>query len=278
MMMEDGFRPATALPGKTRSTIERTEGERTIYHPVSEPPTPDAPLFFLDYDGTLAPIVDDPTEAHPHPDVPALLPELAARHPVWIVTGRDLADVESFFERAELLDLRLPAIGLHGMKEGVLGAGAESLASEEAVQALARMRRALPPLEGVEVEDKGHAFAVHYRAAPDVDEVLAQLRDWASGMPPALAAIWGKKVVELRPQGLTKGTAVRRVVDEHPGRVPVYLGDDTTDEDAFEELADEAADGRAVTVRVGGGATAARYRLENPAAVAGYLRQYVEEA
>lgn len=258
--------PATSVKEKP-STIKRT--------PVSEPPTTDAPLFFLDYDGTLAPIVDDPTEAHPHPEVPALLRELAARHPVWIVTGRYLADVETFFKKAELLDLRLPAIGLHGMQEGVLGAEAESLASEEAVEALGQMRRALPTIEGVEVEDKGDAFAVHYRAAPDEDDALAQLRDWADEMPAALEAIWGKKVVELRPQGLTKGIAVRRVAERHPGKAPVYLGDDTTDEDAFEELT-ETDD--AVTIRVGEGATAARYRLDGPAAVARYLRQYVEGA
>ena len=244
------------------------EGERTIY----DPPTPQSPLFFLDYDGTLAPIVEDPTEAHPHPDVPALLRELAARHPVWIVTGRHLQSIETFFEAAGLLDLRLPAIGLHGTQEGVIGEGAESLASEEATRALAEMRAALPEREGVEVEDKDDAFAVHYRAAPDEDETLDALRDWADERPASLDAVWGKKVVELRPRGLTKGTAVRRVLERHPGTTPVYLGDDTTDEDAFEEL--EHTDG-AVTVRVGGGETRARYRLDGPDEVAHYLRMHV---
>ena len=261
----------------------KPSSERTIHHranavnepTTASPPVVEVPLFFLDYDGTLAPIVDDPAEAHPHPDVPALLRKLAAQHPVWIVTGRHACAVERFFEKAELLDLRLPVIGLHGMQEGVLGERAGTLASDEAVRALAEMRQSLPALEGVKVEDKGEAFAVHYRAASkkaDEDDVLAQLRDWAEAMPAALEAVWGKKVVELRPQGLTKGTAVRRVADNHPGRTPVYLGDDTTDEDAFEELA--ATEG-AVTVRVGGGATAARYRLGSPAEVARYLRRYV---
>jgi trehalose 6-phosphate phosphatase len=239
---------------------------------MSDPPTTKAPLFFLDYDGTLAPIVEDPTEAHPHPDVPELLRALAARHPVWIVTGRHLKSIETFFDAAGLLDLRLPAIGLHGTQEGVLGDGVESLASDEAVDALAQMRRALPSIEGVRVESKEDAFAVHYRAAPDEDDALDALRDWADEMPAALEAVWGKKVVELRPRGLTKGTAVRRVLERHPGKTPVYLGDDTTDEDAFEEL--ERTDG-AVTVRVGGGETRARYRLGGPGDVARYLRTYV---
>jgi trehalose 6-phosphate phosphatase len=241
----------------------------------SAPPLAEDPLFFLDYDGTLAPIVDDPAEAHPHPEVPALLRALAERQPVWIVTGRDLESIETFFEAAGLLDLDLPAIGLHGTQEGVLGAAGDpqSLASTDALRALAGMRRSLPDLEGVKVEDKGDAFAVHYRAAPDEEAALDRLRVWAAEMPDTLDAVWGKKVVELRPQGLTKGTAVRRVADQHPGCTPVYLGDDTTDEDAFEELA--GTDG-AITARVGGGATAARYRLAGPAEVARYLRRYVE--
>ena len=242
--------------------------------PTSEPPVVQHPLFFLDYDGTLAPIVDDPSAAHPHPDVPDLLEALVARHPVWIVSGRYLRDVETFFEAAGLLGLKLPAIGLHGMQEGVLGQEATSLASEEAVRALSDMRQRLPDIEGVEVEDKGDAFAVHYRAAEDEADTLNQLHDWADEMPSQLEAVWGKKVVELRPRGLTKGTAVRRVIDQHPDETPVYLGDDTTDEDAFEEL--EHTEG-AVTVRVGGGETAAHYRLSDPEAVVHYLRKYVAD-
>ena len=242
---------------------------------MSDPPVVQNPLFFLDYDGTLAPIVDDPTAAHPHADVPALLEQLAEHHPVWIVTGRYLDDLETFFEKADLLDLELPAIGLHGTQEGVLGGEVESLASEEAVQALSKMRRALPDIEDVEVEDKGDAFAVHYRAVNDEareSDALEQLRDWVDQLPAVLEAIWGKKVVELRPRGLTKGTAVRRILERHPDTTPVYLGDDTTDEDAFEEL--EHTEG-AVTIRVGEGETAAHYHLDDPEDVVHYLRMYV---
>jgi trehalose 6-phosphate phosphatase len=92
-------------------------------------------------------------------------------------------------------------------------------------------------------------------------------------MPKMLDAIWGKKVVELRPEGLTKGTAVRRIAEQHPDRVPVYLGDDTTDEDAFAALQD--LDREAVTVRIGSADTKADYRLAGPDTVVDYLRQYV---
>lgn len=231
--------------------------------PDTAPPVAENPLFFLDYDGTLAPIVDDPAAAHPHPDVPALLKKLEARYPLWIITGRHMRDLTSF------LDLPLRVVGLHGAQEGIIGGEPESLMSDETVEALARLRRSVPDVEGLRVEDKEHAFAVHYRAA-DEAEAHHRLKTWTDDLPDGLEDIWGKKVVELRAEGLDKGAAVTRIAAEHPEHTPVYLGDDTTDEDAFKALGDDA-----ITVRVGGGETAARYRLNGPDEVVEYLQRYV---
>lgn len=227
------------------------------------PPRPASPLFFLDYDGTLAPIVADPAEAYPHPEVPALLERLAARHPLYVITGRHLEAV------AALLPLSLPAIGLHGAQEGRLGEPPRALLTAEAAEALARMREAVPKHEGLWLEPKGPSFAVHYRHAEDEAAALEALRAWAEGAPEALEAIWGKQVLELRARGTSKGAAVRRLAEAHPGRTPVYLGDDVTDEDAFAALGAEA-----VTVKVGGGETAARYRLPDVEAVVAYLQGF----
>ena len=231
------------------------------------PPVVDHPLFFLDYDGTLAPIVDDPEAAVPHPDVPALLRRLEAQFPVWIVTGRDLRALSSF------LDQPLNAIGLHGAQEGTVGGEVKHLMSDEAAQALRALRQSIPSVDGLDVEEKDQAFAVHYRSVVDEDEALDRLSTWLDAMPSMLDAIWGKKVVEVRPENLTKGTAVRRIANEHPDHTPVYLGDDTTDEDAFEALL--AMDRDAVTVRIGDEETRADYRLAGPDEVVEYLRQYV---
>jgi trehalose 6-phosphate phosphatase len=114
---------------------------------------------------------------------------------------------------------------------------------------------------------------VHYREVDDEGETRERLSSWLDAMPEILDAIWGKKVVELRPEGLTKGTAVRRIAEEHPDHTPVYLGDDTTDEDAFAALQDMERD--AVTVRIGEDETQADYRLAGPDAVVEYLQQYV---
>jgi len=231
------------------------------------PPVVDRPLFFLDYDGTLAPIVDDPDEAFPHPDVPELLQQLEERSPVWIVTGRDLRALSRFLDRP------YNAIGLHGAQQGTVGGEVERLMPDEAVEALSRLRTSVPSVDGLRVEEKDQSFAVHYREVEREEEAQERLRSWLETMPEMLDAIWGKKVVELRPEGLTKGTAVRRIASQHPDRTPVYLGDDTTDEDAFAALQDLDRD--AVTVRIGDADTRAKYRLAGPDEVVAYLRQYV---
>lgn len=225
------------------------------------------PLFFLDYDGTLAPIVEDPAEAHPHPEVEAVMAGLAARHPVYIVTGRYLRDLSTFFRHP------FQAVGLHGMQEGRVGGEVRLNVPEAARAAIARMRETLPPLEGLVIEDKGPTFAVHYRRVADEAAARAALRDWMAGMPDVLDPIWGKKVVEVRPRGIHKGVAVRRLADAHPGRTPLYLGDDVTDEDAFDALSEDG-----ITVKVGEGETRARYRLDDVEDVVAYLKKYLTGA
>jgi len=231
------------------------------------PPVVEHPLFFLDYDGTLAPIVDHPDAAVPHPEAPALLRDLDAQHPLWIVTGRDLQALSSFLDRP------YSAIGLHGAQEGIVGRDAHSLMSDEAAEALRRLRESVPSVDGLRVEDKERSFAVHYREDPDGPGAREHLRNWLADLPEVLDAIWGKKVVELRPDGLTKGTAVRRIAAQHPDHVPVYIGDDVTDEDAFAAL--HEMDREAVTIKVGPGDTRADARLDDPEAVMAYLRRYV---
>ncbi|HHP7237106.1 trehalose-phosphatase [Longibacter sp.] len=232
------------------------------------PPTVEAPLFFLDYDGTLAPIVEDPDQAMPHPAIPPILEVLDNAYPVWIVTGRDIAQLSSFIDRP------LRAIGLHGAQSGVIGREVEYLVSDEAADAIASLRASLPSLDGIRVEDKSQAFAVHYRHASDEEEARERLRAWTDTIPEMLEAIWGKKVVELRPKGWTKGTAVLRISEEYPDRTSVYIGDDVTDEDAFDAL--HELDREAVTVKVGDEPTGAAYRLAGPDEVVAYLRTYVD--
>jgi trehalose 6-phosphate phosphatase len=237
------------------------------------PPLPARPLLLLDYDGTLAPIVPDPARAFPHRSVPALLERLAQRHPLYVVSGRDLATLGNLLKSDSGAPLPVAAIGLHGAEAGTLGRPASRPAIDANASALGMMRATLPAIEGVDVEDKGGAaFAVHYRRAPHPLRARQALGRWAAGAPGQLEAVWGKMVVELRARGVSKGAAVGQIAAAHPNQVPVYLGDDTTDEEAFDAL--NRLDPRAVTIKVGDGRSAARFRLESVEAVVDYLATF----
>lgn len=236
---------------------------------MPEPPRPARPLLLLDYDGTLAPIVDDPARAIPHPDVPALLPRLVARHPTVVVTGRDLATLGRLMGATPD---GLRAVGLHGAAWGRPGDADDTPSHAPDGDLVSQLRGAVPALPGVTVEPKGALFAVHYRQATDRDAAEAAVEAWARTVPPVLDVIRGKCVAELRPPGVSKGVAVGRLAAEHPDRTPVYVGDDVTDEEAFAAL--DGVPG-AVAVKVGDGPTRAPYRLPDPGAVATWLAGFV---
>jgi trehalose 6-phosphate phosphatase len=228
----------------------------------------------VDYDGTLAAIVDDPARAFPDPSVPALLTRLSGRYPLYVVSGRDLATLGHLLKDGDGAPLAVAAIGLHGAEVGTIGRPAARPAVDANDHALRLMRSTLPALEGVVVEEKGGAaFAVHYRRAPQPLGARQALRRWAAGAPGQLETVWGKMVVELRARGVSKGVAVGQLAAAYEDRVPVYVGDDLTDEEAFEAL--NRLDPRAVTIKVGAGPTSARFRLDGVGDVVEYLAIYL---
>ncbi len=233
---------------------------------MESPPHVSTPIFFLDYDGTLAPIVDDPDAAYPHSEVPGVIQKLQDRFPLWIVTGRDLRSL------GRLFPANAPAIGLHGAQRGSTKDADPPQFNEDTLAALSQMQSDVPSVEGLHLESKPPTFAVHYRRAQNPEDARNRLQAWVDSAPEFLEAIWGKKVVELRHRKHTKGRAVRAIADDHPDRAPVYIGDDVTDEDAFETLADIED---ACTIKVGEGDTAADYRLSDVQAVVDYLKGYL---
>lgn len=226
------------------------------------PPLPERPLFLVDYDGTLAPLVTDPACAWPHPQAVSVLAGLAQSGvPVYVVSGRRLDDLA--------LRLPVPALGLvgvHGLEERFGGRERRLRVPAQARRALEQVRRHLPRLPGVRLEDKGLSLALHYRGCPDEAAVEEELRRWAARLPEPLQPLWGKKVLEVRPRGRGKGETAARLARRHRQRIPVCLGDDATDEEAFSALAPPA-----ITIKVGEGPTRARYRLAGVDAAVGYL-------
>ena len=199
----------------------------------------DRPLaLFLDVDGTLLDISRRPEDVVVPSDLRPMLESTseALEGALALVSGRSLDDLDRLFA-----PLRLPASGQHGIElrlepEGetaVMPARPVDAALREAVEALALAHL------GVEIEDKGMSLAVHYRAAPQLGGPLARdLRRLLARRGAEIALCRGKMVFELRDARYTKASAVEAFLARPPfaGRLPVFVGDDITDEDGFEAV------------------------------------------
>jgi trehalose-phosphatase len=195
-------------------------------------------MVVLDFDGTLAPIAPRPEEARLGADTREVLRTLSRRLPVAIVSGRAIADVRALVGIEELLyagshGLVMSGPGFEEVEEVALSAAA----SLEAVDR--ELRAAIGGVEGVVLEPKPHAYAVHYRHTPAVQlgEVFGQVEAIVAAHPD-LRMRHGKKVIDVLPVGGHKGLAVSRLRRRYPGAYLLYLGDDTTDEDGFAAVAD----------------------------------------
>ena len=233
-------------------------------------------MLFLDYDGTLSPIVSDPAAAK-LVDGAAEALELAAKaSPVAILSGRDLEDVRS---RVDIPGLWYA--GSHGFE--LTGPDGTRHQNETAAQfipilerAAAELSRSLAGITGVRVEHKRYAVAVHYRevAAERVGEVVAAAH--AVGARDGLRVTGGRMIVELRPDiDWDKGTTlawIRDRIDKTGSMLPIYIGDDLTDEDAFEAV---RFDGIGIVVahdEDGNRKSAAHFTLRSPEQV----REFIE--
>ncbi|HKP43997.1 trehalose-phosphatase [Mycobacterium sp.] len=235
------------------------------------------PLVCLDFDGTLSEIVSDPDAATLVDGAAKALEHLAAQCPVAILSGRDLADIRD--------RVGLPGIwyaGSHGFELiGPDGSHHHNDAASAAVPVLERvateLRKELGEIPGARVEHKRYAVAVHYRNAPpaSVGEIIAATH--RHGQRHGLRVTGGRKVVELRPDiDWDKGTAlewIREQIDLTGRVLPIYVGDDLTDEDAFDAI---RFDGVGVVVRHdedGGRPTSAQFNLNSPGEVCEFLRR-----
>lgn len=225
--------------------------------------------LFLDVDGTLLPIARRPESVevsdHLRSVLTALLPRLNGA--IALISGRRLRDLDRLFA-----PLALPAAGLHGLEHRNAEGNVDIVGRPESLdpwrEPLSVFARANP---GVQLEDKGRTLALHFRRAPDkataarrlVGQLLARHGE-------GLRVIDGKMVLEIKPAIADKGQAVRSFLTEVPfrGRRPVFIGDDTTDEDAF--LAVNALGGYSICVGDLPG-TQARFRLADVDAVIAWL-------
>jgi alpha,alpha-trehalase len=236
------------------------------------------PAVFLDYDGTLAPLAARPELAILPEATREALRRLAGRYPVGVLSGRGRGDVAARVGLDGLI-----YAGSHGFEiagpalRHEVGEGLPAVVD----RAAARLREHLAGLPGVLVEPKRFAISVHYRLAEAsdlprieaaVDAVLAEHPELRKGL--------GKKLFELRPTlDWDKGKALLWVLEalhlDRAATLPLYLGDDLTDEDAFRAVA-ETADGIGILVADEPRPTAAAYSLRDPDEVRTFLEKLAE--
>lgn len=236
------------------------------------PPVPERFALFLDFDGTLVDITDRPEGVLVADGLQAIIEKVVERAggAVAVVTGRKVADVDTF------LAMPIAAAGMHGLERRAKPGAAIDHAPPPAEIATLRQRiQAWDKLgDGVSMEDKGAGLAVHYRAAPGREaEVKARMQVWVEDLE-TLHLIHGKMVVEAKGKGFDKGVAVDAFMASAPfaGRTPIFIGDDTTDEDGMR--AAQAAGG--FGIKVGDGETCAKYRLPDVPAVHTWLKDIAE--
>lgn len=229
---------------------------------------------FLDYDGTLTPIVDRPDQARLSGEMREAMRALARHATVAGISGRDLEDVRALVGLADLF-----YAGSHGFD--IAGPQGRHWTYEEGTPFLAVLDRAerelherLDRIHGALVERKRFAIALHYRSVSEesvpaveavVDEVLSRY--------PKLRKSSGKKIFELQPRiEWHKGKAIQWLLDtldlDRPDVLPLYIGDDLTDEDAFRSLRNR---GIVIVVRDEPRPTQAVYALERPDDVKDFL-------
>lgn len=254
-----------------------TAGRAYVTYPMehgtslSAPPVdldPSRTAFFLDFDGTLADIVDDPAQVAVDAGTIARIECIFQRTEgaLAIVSGRGMDELDRF-----LSPLRLPLGAIHGLERRDAEGRIEKAGVEEStMDALASRARAFAAdTPGLILEFKRAAVAIHYRQAQYLRERVIRFADAVETEMPSVRLVPGKMVVELKLGTRTKADAIASFMGERPfaGRVPVFAGDDVTDEDAFGVL----PRWNGLSVKVGPGATKAGYRLSGPDAVREWL-------
>lgn len=239
------------------------------------------PVLFLDYDGTLTPIVERPENAVISKEMQDVLRKCADKFTVAAVSGRDMDDLKNKVGIDSLI-----YAGSHGFRiSGPGGLYKEYEKTSEIIPLLDQVENILGHEfsqldKGVQIDRKRYAIGIHYRNAKEenVDEIISRV-DEIIRKYSGLKKGEGKKIVEIKPNiDWHKGKAVLWILEklglQNTNKyVPIYIGDDVTDEDAFESIKEF---GIGILVGSHGKSTAATFRLKNVYQVRKFLEKLIE--
>jgi trehalose 6-phosphate phosphatase len=203
--------------------------------------------LLLDVDGTLVDIGPSPNDVHIANDLPDSLVRLsrATGGALALVSGRPIADLDALFA-----PLKLPAVGGHGAELRVRGGDVVSSVAPLSAALRRHLAEAATPGSGIIVEDKGYSLALHYRQAPQhEDRLRSHIAAGRAAYPgEATEVLPGKAMLEVVRPNVSKGEGVRDLMRRPPfaGRIPVFIGDDVTDESVFAILGELGGKGFSV--------------------------------
>ncbi len=211
--------------------------------------------LFLDFDGTLADIASHPDAVQVHPGVVPALRTLSGYlgGALAIATGRTRADIDHF-----LSPLQLPLASEHGAQYRLADGVQRGVPAPDLAPVLSVLQPMLDRHPALVLERKSAGVALHYRQAPELEARCRSAVDHALAQAPGLEVLQGKCVLEIKPAGPNKGRAIADFMRHAPfqGRIPVFAGDDVTDEHGFAAV--RALGG--IGIKVGPGETQAQAR------------------
>lgn len=226
--------------------------------------------FFFDVDGTLAAIQSRPEAVFIPEQIVAQLQQLSAlsQGALALVSGRPIEQLDAL-----AAPWHGPAAGVHGAERRDADGEMQriSLPVEVEQELRTELQNAMALWPGTQLEIKGMAFALHYRQAMQHEQDVLRLAEQSVKRFPGLALQPGKCVVEIKPLGIDKGAAIHDFMQQAPfaGRIPVFIGDDLTDEKGFAVV--NAMQG--ISIKVGEGSSQAPFRLNGVDAVYHWLER-----
>ncbi|RZA05645.1 MAG: trehalose-phosphatase [Moraxellaceae bacterium] len=226
--------------------------------------------LFLDIDGTLAELCDDPAQSFvPAATLKCIETLYEGGLHVVAVTGRDVPTALQL-----LSPLKLPVAGLHGL-DILLDESTHIKPTFDDIdfaQLKQQLQQACAAYPALLIEDKAYSFALHYRQCPELAEVALHIMQQLQADYPQLKLGFGKCVIEILPKQADKGNAIAWIMQQPLAaqRKAIFIGDDITDESGFALV--NALGG--LSIKVGSGPTQAHYRLPTVATVADFLTAF----